>query len=179
MKGFDRGNILIELILGISLISIILFSLTQFLDSSLKIGKKVSDKDDLSIYLDYILEYIDSEANLADCVYIRDESPNIIFYRELEGGKTPYNYVAFLKEGNQIRRQGLNISRKANDGSLRRLVLSGNNTTIDSVETLSIRIEDHILAINILLKKGEDSKSFSRRIHLIKDIIDLREKNGG
>lgn len=180
MRSADKcsGFSLIEIVIGLGLVSIVVSSLLSVIQLSTFITRRVEGKDRIAISALYSLEYIKDEIKRADevfpigaCEGLTEKYPDNFGFILMEVVKdnsgTKYNYKTYyLGEGT--------IKRIAVNNSVRKLPLytrfAGHNVVAEDVVSINgtcLDTDNQLIKIHIELQ-GDDSKSVYRTAALVK-----------
>ena len=165
--GISRGFSLIEIIVGLGLVSIVISSLMSVLLVSNLITKRVEEQDKSSISAIYSLEYLKDEIKRADKVYTVEACPEftenypnnfgfILMETIKDGGGTRYNYKTYYMGDGTIKRIAYNHSIMKMPTYDK---FSGYNTIAEnviSIEGTGLDLESSLINICLEIGYGED-----------------------
>lgn len=165
---------MIESVFNILIASIILMVLFQITQTTIAINRKTSLNNDDFINAEYSLNFIESEINNIDEVYILDN--NIVFLRidnKYNSNQKKYNYFKFaLRNSSIFRDADTDNTSKKEINKIKNITYKGNNILSDDIDSFIMDINDGGLILTI--KQREVVKE--KYIKLNCNIIDLRGK---
>ncbi len=165
--GKYKGFSLIEVVVGLGLVSIVVASLMSVLQLSNLITKRVEEQDKSSISAIYSLEYIKDEIKRSEKVYPIDACPGLsdnypdnfgfILFETVKDDKgTKYNYKTYYMGDGTIKRIAYNnsiVKMPAYDK------FSGFNTVAEnvvSIEGTGLDAENALIRICLEVDQGDD-----------------------
>lgn len=180
-KGFS----LIELVLGITIASILLMCLYSLLIYNIKLSKMTDEKDDALSNGRYALLYIKDEIKSADKIIdiskfknLDERYPNnigfVILHETIDEEKTNYNYNTYYLKEDKLVRLACNWPRASYP---RRDFFAGHNDLCKGLKSLEKFVYDsnkNVLKIRLTLNNGREDHNFKSDVFL-NCPLDLRD----